>query len=397
MDSSEPRASREIRLTSPVSGTGQNRWTMTGRSWEAKQNMQKPKGVLTLKENAQSLCYPYVYTRKEQKITVEGSKYGINCQPVRMRNGELLLTIAKRLIEDCGETAESLSAKFGVTKKSVRNALKKIHSKLGSGLVIPGLTDIETEKLARVVALRNERKKSSFLFEHIEEILADFDKVDIQVTENREIIKSHIKRFKKYASRLDQSRKEKTIMVFIEHVAKRLFQGGSSIAEIAGVVGIGKERVLNIFKSVFDIKMLARRMILDGRRPTEVAKHFCVSEKELENIVGEGWFSNQCSTFLSRPKSKSRPSSKKKIRRKPATISREGLAAWNKLYYDKNGILRLPVGYNPPSDLPRRYPRIMADILPPCEPPPSLIPAPPVAKGECTTRGRDRIRYMRLF
>ncbi|MCL6479413.1 MAG: hypothetical protein K6T65_13565 [Peptococcaceae bacterium] len=86
-----------------------------------------------------------------------------------------------------------------------------------------------------------------------------------------------------------------------------------------------------------------------------------------------------------------------KEKKRPATISRAGLAEWCMQHYDKDGILRLPKGCRAPADLPRKYPTPKMELFLPEEPKPTFIPAPPLSKAECTVRGRNRIGYLRLF
>jgi hypothetical protein len=92
-----------------------------------------------------------------------------------------------------------------------------------------------------------------------------------------------------------------------------------------------------------------------------------------------------------------KPRSKKTPVRRAATVSREGLADWNRLHYDDSGRLRLPYGCAPPADLPRKFPSTKALVLPAKEPVPSFYPAPPLPRAECSRRGRTRIGYMRFF
>lgn len=328
--------------------------------------------MAALKECAQSLWYPYVQKNFFQEEESEGSKSGVNCKNLRLKNGELILALARCLMMDCSVTLENLSVELGVTVRSIKTGLKKIRDKLDSGHMIPGLNEVETNNLAQALAKRDNSRKESKP-EHI---------VDEKAKES----------------------KEKVITIIREFVIERMIKQGRSVAEIAEIVSLGKGRVRQGLEDLgYTVGVLAKEMMQSGNSVSDAAHHLSVSVKEIKQALSKVGY-HIADTSLSyidggRKISMLKPGKPKnnKERKRPLKLSRTGLAEWCMQHYDKNGILRLPKGCRAPDDLPRRYPTPKMDLLPPAKPEPTRFPALPLSKAECTARGRNRIGYMRFF
>ncbi|TEB04785.1 hypothetical protein Psch_03547 [Pelotomaculum schinkii] len=329
--------------------------------------------MAALQEGAQSLWYPYVQKKIVRENDDGGSKSGINCNTVRLKNGELLLAVAKCVMVDGSVTLEDMSSELGITKRSVKSALKKIRDKLSLGLAIPGLNDMETENLALALSkrdsLRNKRKRVSG---HIDEEA--------------------------------KARKERIISIAREFAIEKMIRAGNSVAETASVVGLSGKRIREILAEMyFTTGVLAKEIIQSGGSVSEASERLGVTRKEVKQALLEVGYhiitddaavtNNECSKVSMMKPGKPR----KREYKKPATISKAGLAEWNMMHYDQEGILRLPAGCRAPADLPRKYPSPKANLLPAAETKPTWIPAPPLSKSECTARGRKRIGYLRLY
>lgn len=326
-----------------------------------------------LKEGAQSLWSSYVPEKTVQEPKEEGSKSGTFCQNIRLKNGELTLALARRIMMDCYATVDNLSDELGVTVRSVKSAMKKIRDKLSSSHLIPGLNEVETENLARAMAERDNCSKKNSI-EYV---------VDEKAKEA----------------------KEKVMDIIREFVVERMIQGGSSVVEIAETVGLGRKRVRQVMGNLgYTIGIMAKEMMQSGHSVWDASKQLSVPVKEIKKALLEVGYhvadTSLCFTDSRKNKiSMIKPGKPKssKTPKKAATISSAGLAEWNMMHYDKDGKLRLPPGCRAPSDLPKRYPSPKSMEHSPAEPRSPFLHAPPLSEAECSARGRKRIGYMRLF
>lgn len=143
-----------------------------------------------------------------------------------------------------------------------------------------------------------------------------------------------------------------------------------------------------------------------GRSISQIAELIGLPKKEVKKTLGDLGYNLKVKKYFPVPKVEKRtistiepckPRNSRMVARPAATVSREGLADWNKMHYDSSGHLRLPYGCVPPADLPRKFPSQKALALPEKEPMPSFFPAPPPPKAECSRRGRFRMGYIRFF
>ncbi|MCL6479512.1 MAG: hypothetical protein K6T65_14090 [Peptococcaceae bacterium] len=329
------------------------------------------KGVNALGEGVQFLWYSHAHEETEEFEEVSGSIFGIKCKGGRLRNGELVLAVARYVINEHPATAETMSEYFSVSTRSVNAALKKIRDRLDAGLAIPGLSKIETESVFRAFAARERSRKE-----------ARAGKREAEAVRNR------------------------LIGVMREYVVCRMFKEGYRIADIAGTAGTGKRKVRKMIEKVYNISDLIVELYREGRSIQQISDLFDMPGREIQNSLKAAGYnlktmkpftcieSDRRAAGTIKP---AKPRSKKTPVRRAATVSREGLADWNRLHYDYSGRLRLPYGCAPPADLPRKFPSTKALVIPAREPVPSFYPAPPPARAECTRRGRTRIGYMRFF
>ncbi|MCL6557815.1 MAG: hypothetical protein K6U74_03250, partial [Firmicutes bacterium] len=309
---------------------------------------------------------------KENRSNADGSerKYGIKCKNPRLKNGEFVLAVSRHIILDCAATAKTMSLEFSTTIQAVNDAIRKIKDKLAAGLTIPGLSDIEMEKLDSAMKNRNKPKGS-----------ARADKQE------------------------EKTAWERVQTIAKEHVIIRMFEEGITVGVIAKTVGASKKDVRQAIDKIRGTNQVVREMYQSGQSIPQIARAIGLPEAETRKILKE-WGYNLKAVYCPVPEIKKRtistikPGKPKNARaaiKRPATIGREGLADWNRLHYDDSGRLRLPCGCAPPADLPRKFPSTKALVLPVKEPAQSFYPAPPPPRAECSSRGRIRIGYMRFF
>lgn len=407
--------------------------------------MNLKRGVAALKDGAQSLWYPYDHLKNGQKSgenkNDKGIKSGINCQNNRLRNGELLLAVARHLMVDCGATPESMSSEFAVSQRSITSAIKKIKDKLSAGLAIPGLNDVEIDNLARAMAERasfqagetNERIKSVTQ----EAVAICMIKSGKRITEIAKVVGLSIKKIKQIvndsgfdmgklatnlvwegysipeaAVHLGLKAKEVTQILageklFGEIIHRKVIESGLSIAEIAESSGFERREFYQILKENGHghiITVLTRFLSRIGEDIDRIAVLLGISRDKIEKTIVRKIQDHAKDIKVIKVAGREgismmrlgKPKTKRESKR-PATISRNGLAEWCMQHYDENGVLRLPAGCRAPADLPRRYPSPKSVELQPAEPKSPLFPAPPLSESECSARGRKRIGYMRLF
>lgn len=329
------------------------------------------RGVNALGEGVQSLWYSHAHEENEEFEEGLGSISGIKCKGGRLRNGELVVAVARYMLNEHPAMAENISEYFSVTTRSVNAAMKKIRERLDAGLAIPGLSEIETENVFHVLAARERSRKE-----------ARTGKREAEAVRNR------------------------LIDIMRQHLVCRMFKEGYGIADIAGAAGTGKKKVRQMIERVYNISDLIVELYREGRSIQQISDLFDVTGREIQNALkAAGYNLKTLKQFTCMESDRraagtikpAKPRSKRTPLRRAATVSREGLADWNRLHYDDSGRLRLPYGCAPPADLPRKFPSKKALVFPAREPVPSFYPAPPPTKAECTRRGRTRIGYMRFF
>ncbi|MCL5289760.1 MAG: hypothetical protein M1489_01775 [Firmicutes bacterium] len=322
----------------------------------------------------QSLWYPYVINEMEQNISTSENKDGNKCKKARLKNGELLLAVARYIIRNSSATSRVMSKEFSVTVQSINGSLRKIREKFQAGLAVPGLSDAEAEILSMAMEARDRRPEEE-----------------------------------KARMREEKDLRGKVVNILREHLITRMFEEESSIPDIAGATGVSKRNVMRVLIKTGHMGSRVREMYASCHGVARIAGVTGLRVKEVRKILqGFGYRlgarAEQIRHFtppeINRRKistvKPSRPRSRKEVVRKKATLSREGLADWNRMHYDDSGVLRLPYGCAPPADLPRKFPSAKAMTIQSKEPGPSFFPAPP-PKAECSRRGRDRIGYMRFF
>lgn len=282
------------------------------------------------------------------------------------------MAVARYILLDCSATTKAMSLEFSATIQAINEAIRKIREKLNDGLVIPGLSDIETENLN--IALKN-RDKSV--------------------------------RRAKAGKQEEKAIRDRVINIMREHVIVRMFEEGKRIACIARVVGSRKKDVRQVIEKSRGINNVVREMYQSGQSIPQIADILGLPREDVRKILVKWGYNLKVIRYLPVFEVKRRtistikpgkPKNRKAVVKRPAIIGRDGLADWCKVHYDKeSGELKLPGGCVPPADLPRIYPVKKTIVFPAKEPVPSLIPAPPPPRSECSRRGRTRIGYMRFF
>ncbi|MFZ5633344.1 MAG: hypothetical protein ACOY40_10905 [Bacillota bacterium] len=267
------------------------------------------------------------------------------------------------------ESLQEIDKKLGSQRDSAE--LKNIRDRLDAGLAIPGLSGIETESVFRALAARDRSRKETRAGKREAEVVWD-----------------------------------RLIGIMREHVVCRMFKEGYRIADIAGAAGIGKRKVRQIIDKDHSISNLIVEMYREGKSIKQISDLLDLPKREIrDTLKGAGYNLKTMKQFTCIENDRrtagtikpAKPRSKRTPVRRAATVSREGLADWNRLHYDDSGRLRLPCGCAPPADLPRKFPSTKALVLPAKEPVPSFYSAPPPPRAECSRRGRTRIGYMRFF
>jgi len=324
-----------------------------------------------LSEGEQSLWFPFCTNEIEQNGQDAGNKYGNKCNNRRLKNGELILAVARHIIRDHSSSAKSMACELFVTARSVNEALRKIRDKIAAGLFIPGLSDLEMDNLC--------------------DALINRERFGMQIkdeTKEKEI-------------------KNGLIDIMRDHVIKRMFKEGNRVADIARVVGISRRVVRQVIaEAEHGMPDLIREMFRAGSNISQIAELIGLPKKEIKKILGELGYNlkiRQCFPVQEVEKrtistiKPCKPRNSRTVVRRATTVSREGLADWNKMHYDSSGHLRLPYGCVPPADLPRRFPSQRFMMASPAEPKSSFFPASPPLRAACSRRGRKRIEYMSFF
>lgn len=322
-----------------------------------------------MSKGEQSLWFPYCTNEIKQNDEGLGNKYGNKCNNKRLKNGELILTVARYIIRDYSASAKSMACEFLVTVRAVNEALKKIRDKVAAGLFIPGLSDLEMENLCDALINRDRFRK------------------EIKDGKQENVIKNRV------------------IDIMREHVINKMFDEGNRVADIARVVGVSRGTVRQVIaRTEHGIPGLIREMFRAGRSVSQIADLISLPKKDVRKTLKDIGYNLKIVKYFPTPDIERRTIStiklcklkSKRILRRVAKVSREGLADWNKVHYDSSGNLQLPYGCVPPADLPRKFPSQKALVFTAKEPRPCFFPAP-LSRADCSRRGRTRIGYMRLF
>ncbi|HBV98072.1 MAG: hypothetical protein JL50_00805 [Peptococcaceae bacterium BICA1-7] len=310
----------------------------------------------------QSLWPSYDHNENIQKNDAMRRINDINyqkCKPDKKRGklGGAVLAVAQCILSQGKIDKNNISSDLRISVRSVETAIKKLKDKEGSGLALPGLSNAEEEMLFKIIS---------------------------QTINNK-------------------ARWKLITDIFRYHVAGRMFKGGCGVAEIARITGLRKLEVRAVIEGTRGCSMedLAREMFRKSIGLAEIARRLGMAQKDVKKALprvvrvagayrppaSEG---RRISTI--KPGS---PKSQRKLKKRPASISRTGLAHWCMQHYDSKGILQLPYGCSAPGDLPRRYPREKVQLTN-AEPRPSFFPASPPSLAEGTARGRRRLGYARL-
>jgi len=208
------------------------------------------RGVNALGEGVQSLWHSHAHEEIEECEESSGRISGIKCKGGRLRNGELVVAVARYLLNEHPATAENISEYFSVTTRSVNAALKKIRDRLDAGLAIPGLSEIETESVFRALAARDRLRKD-----------ARAGKREAEAVWNS------------------------LISVMREYVVCRMFKEGYRIADIAGAAGTGKRKVRKTIEKVYNISDLIVELYREGRSIQQISDLFDVPGREIKNAL----------------------------------------------------------------------------------------------------------------
>jgi len=325
----------------------------------------------------QSLWPSYEHSDSEQKnekvnnlrktIVKKSNFRGRGKQKQGEKKGETLFAVA-RYILDNGLDKKRISAELGISIRAVEINIKNIKEKRSVGVVINGLSSSEEVKL--IAVLEESKRKKHFTSWNKKEYKASWQRI---------------------------------VGIMREHVAWRMFNGGCGVSEVARITGLRMLEVREVIENITGCVMedLAREMFRERIGVAEIARRLGMAQKDvkkaLPRVVGvTGVYKPPTSEVrrISTIKPGS-PKSQRKLKKRPAAISRTGLAHWCMQHYDSQGVLKLPQGCAAPGDLPRRYPQEKVELTN-AEPRPSFFPAPPLSLAEGTARGRRRMGYARL-
>lgn len=313
----------------------------------------------------QSLCHSYdhnQFAKNNKSVRTKFNNNYHNDLPTQKR-GELVLAIAQFIIKHNSIDKKKISIEMGVCISAVEKAIKKIRGKLDLGHSLPGLSNAEEEILLKIMS----QKKDSQRKEH-------------------------------------KARWNVITGIMREHVVSRMFFGAAGVAEISKLVGLKRQDVKGIIERIkgCDMEDLAREMYRESKGIAEIARKLGMAQKDVKKALPKvikapktfkPYVSEVRRISTIKPGS---PKSQRKLKKRPASISRTGLAAWCMQHYDSNGELQLPNGWTAPGDLPKSYPRTKTEFTK-AEPRQTFIPASaPHYIAECTNRGRRRIGYMNL-
>lgn len=294
----------------------------------------------------QSICPPYA-----QKIESDYKKELINGN--KRKKGETVIAVAKLLIQDFTIERFEMANICGITPQKISSATKKIQETIREGHTIIGLSDKDNIILKANLELRN-RMDGRLIREVAKVILRDYRIPGRQIAQELHEAESNICN---------------AIKKIKEQVGFGLEPSEESGKHL-GITGLTKKENEELLLKI-------------SRREKEILK-----EKELRQQERElAKASKESMRDLVRI-------AKRKISKKPATISDEGLADWNRMHYDPvTGALNIP-RTSIPGDMPRRYPKkqIAVQLATPDS---YLIPGVP-PKGSGTASGRRRIGIMHL-
>ncbi|MHB8158344.1 MAG: hypothetical protein ACYDEQ_13280, partial [Desulfocucumaceae bacterium] len=194
------------------------------------------------------------------------------------------------------------------------------------------------------------------------------------------------------------------IDIYRRHVAEMMFNRGHRVVEIARITGLRKLEARELIEKIMGCSMedLAREMFRENVGVAEIACRLGIAQKDvrraLPRLVRVAAAFRPLASEVRRISTikPGSPKSQRKLKKRPATISRTGLAHWCMQHYDSQGVLQLPYGCAAPGDLPKRYPRTKV-VFTNAEPRPSFYPASPPSIADGTARGRTRLGYSRLL
>ncbi len=261
-----------------------------------------------------------------------------------------MLVVARLLIGDFSMEHSDMAGICGISRQEISSAMKKIQKTLDEGHILIGLNASENEVLIRNIELR--RRGQRFLEDALIRQVAKLLLKDHRMTCSR-----IAKALNETASNISRAMKK----------IKERMECGTDPPEHSMITGLSEK----------ENRQLRERLIA-REKETQKEKDLRQQERALEKANKESM--------------KDMNVARKKIGKKPATISPEGLAEWNRMHYDhRTG--QLLIG-NAPADLPRKYPKkqIAAQMNTPDS---YLIPAP-LAKASGTAAGRRRISVMQL-
>lgn len=313
----------------------------------------------------QSLWSSYVSSIMDHKNTHE-SKYGTICKNVRLKNGELVLAVARYIIHNPAVTSKNMSVELSSTVQSINGALKKIRKKLDAGQSVLGLDEAEIESLGRAMESRDVRKDSRKRWNSIKAVMRE------HVVKNMFYKEQGVAEIAKIIGlKRDDIRQliEGITGKCMDDIAKEMFSKTNSVPEIVSRLGIDKKDVGQLVKSLMGscIGDIARDMFRKDKSICVIASELCTPPKEIKKMLPRvirppKSFSMAVSEIrrISTIKPGS-PKGSKKLRRKQTSISTTKLAHWNNSHYvmDENGkfvFVQSSVTGVKPADLPWKYP-----------------------------------------
>ena len=227
-----------------------------------------------------------------------------------------LLAVAHILVEDFTIEQREIANLLEVKVQDISFVMKKIQSKINDGHIIIGLSDDENEKLRISLEMRERAKK----FED--------DKLACEVA--RQLINDHRITYKEIARRINKKPDN------ITDVMKKIQTRCSNNEAITGLTENESAQLKeNLVEREVEIQMEKERR--QQEREMAAANREAMQDMYLVN-------------------------KRKSASKKPATISTEGLADWNRMHYDHvTGDLLMSSGV--PADLPRRYPRKQVAVM----------------------------------
>ncbi|MEG6512444.1 hypothetical protein V6C32_11020 [Desulforamulus ruminis] len=268
-----------------------------------------------------------------------------------------MLVVARLLIQDFTMERSDMAGICGISQQEISSAMKKIQKILDGGHILIGLSDLENETLKRNMELRHREQR------FLEDVLI------------REVAKLLLE---------DHRITGTQIAKVLNETSPNVSRAMKKIKERMGVdldpLEDSDEMSLGMITGLTEKENRELRDKLFAReKEIQKEKELRLKEREMEMANKESM--KDMNVVRSR-----------KVCKKPATISPEGLAEWNRMHYDhRTGELLIR---NAPADMPRKYPKkqIAAQVNTPNS---YLIPAP-LAKASGTAAGRKRIGVMQL-